>query len=104
MTLWGVWAAWRAKRYQALPAVLLLAALGASFIVAAGKRSGPPMEAYLLLGLGQCYAEFYKREHPQAQFHAGTEYQKVLDETLGIQKPSARRSPTTRAKRRATSC
>jgi hypothetical protein len=41
------------------------------------------MDRYLLFGLGQCYATFYKAEHPEANFHPMTEYQELLDETFG---------------------
>lgn len=41
------------------------------------------MDHYLLFGLGQCYAAFYKTEHPEVPFHAMTEYQELLDETFG---------------------
>ncbi len=38
---------------------------------------------YLLFGLGQCYASFYKAEHPEQAFDPMTEYQWLLDKTFG---------------------
>lgn len=57
--------------------VLATAVIGPRF------RGGGGMDHYLLFGLGQCYAAFYKTEHPEVPFHAMTEYQELLDETFG---------------------
>lgn len=46
-------------------------------------RGGGRMNQYLLFGLGQCYAAFYLSEHPDAGFHAMTEFQPLLDKTFG---------------------
>jgi hypothetical protein len=46
-------------------------------------RGGGRMNKYLLFGLGQCYAAFYLSEHPDAGFHAMTEFQPLLDKTFG---------------------
>jgi hypothetical protein len=40
-------------------------------------------DAYLLFGLGQCYASFSKIENPAQTFDPMTEYQAVLDNTFG---------------------
>jgi hypothetical protein len=37
------------------------------------------LDNYALLGLGQCYADFYHREHPEAVFNPMTEYQDLLN-------------------------
>lgn len=61
----------------AVAAVLVVALLAPRFRGAGG------MDRYLLFGLGQCYASFYKTEHPAANFHPMTEYQELLDSTFG---------------------
>ena len=38
---------------------------------------------YLLLGLGQCYAQFYHERHPDELFGPMTEYQPLLDRVFG---------------------
>src|SRR5665213_2744248 len=37
------------------------------------------LDQYALLGLGQCYADFYHREHPDQIFSPMTEYRDILD-------------------------
>ena len=36
----------------------------------------------MLFGLGQCYADFYHRQHPNLVFDPMTEYQELLDKTF----------------------
>jgi hypothetical protein len=60
--------------------VVMVAAVA---VIAPRFRAGSSMDRYLLFGLGQCYATFYKGEHPDAPFHPMTEYQALLDETFG---------------------
>jgi hypothetical protein len=52
-------------------------------VIAPRFRAGSGMDRYLLFGLGQCYAAFYKGEHPNAPFHPMTEYKVLLDDTFG---------------------
>jgi hypothetical protein len=40
-------------------------------------------DQYLLMGLGQCYGQFLKAEHPEQTFDPMTEYQWVLDQKFG---------------------
>jgi len=64
---------------------LLLAALLASGVATAFKPAEPgaSLQSYLLQGLGQCYAVYYKRMHPEERFNPMTEYQGVLDRVFG---------------------
>jgi len=41
------------------------------------------LDRYTLFGLGQCYADFYHREHPEQIFSPMTEYQGLLDQKFG---------------------
>jgi hypothetical protein len=41
------------------------------------------MDSYLLFGFGQCYAAFYKNEHPEAALDPMTEYRELFDEKFG---------------------
>ena len=41
------------------------------------------MDSYLLFGFGQCYAAFYKGEHPEAALDPMTEYRELFDEKFG---------------------
>ena len=38
------------------------------------------LDRYALLGLGQCYADFYHREHPEEIFDPMTEYRAILNQ------------------------
>lgn len=40
------------------------------------------LDEYAFLGLGQCYADFYRREHPKEVFEPMTEYKAILDRTF----------------------
>jgi hypothetical protein len=40
------------------------------------------LDSYALLGLGQCYADFYHRAHPNEALSAMTEYRELLDRTF----------------------
>ncbi len=67
-------------RFWGLFAVLpILAGLA----VAPKFRPGSTMDSYLLFGLAQCYATFYKAEHPAAPLQPMIEYQGLLDDTFG---------------------
>jgi hypothetical protein len=63
----------------------LIAALLASLLVAhrLKPKSGITIDAYLLLGLGQCYAVYYRARHPSEVFAPMTEYQPLLDRVFG---------------------
>ena len=50
------------------------------------QENHPSPNKYLLLGLGQCYASFYKQQHPGARFDAMTEYRDLLNRTFGSPK------------------
>lgn len=41
------------------------------------------LNEYLLQGLGQCYADFYLKEHPEAHFEPMTEYYPLLNQVFG---------------------
>ncbi len=45
-------------------------------------RGAVNLDNYALYGLGQCYADFYRRGHPQEVFDPMTEYQAILDRTF----------------------
>jgi hypothetical protein len=60
------------------------------------KKEMAHLNKYALFGLGQCYAEYYHRSHPQRAFSPMTEYREVLDETFGT---LWRRSKTIQARR-----
>jgi hypothetical protein len=64
---------------------LLMAALAASLLATAFKPAEPgaSLQTYLLQGLGQCYAVYYKRLHPEQRFNPMSEYQGVLDRVFG---------------------
>jgi len=54
------------------------------FYVATGPRQKKiGLDAYLLLGLGQCYAAYYRDRHPDEVFDPMTEYQPLLDRVFG---------------------
>jgi hypothetical protein len=66
-------------------AVCLTLAGGAAFCLrppAAMVTQAAFLDHYALFGLGQCYADFYHREHPAEVFDAGTEYAELLDRTF----------------------
>lgn len=77
---------WHSAQSRMRPAIFwsLCAALPllAAVLIAPTFRAGSAMDRYLLLGLGQCYATFYKTEHPEAVFQPMTEYQQLLDATF----------------------
>ena len=77
---------WHSAQGRMRPAIFwsLCAALPllAAVLIAPTFRAGSAMDRYLLLGLGQCYATFYKTEHPEAVFQPMTEYQQLLDATF----------------------
>lgn len=72
----------RGRRWKT---VLVAAALVASFPVASAFRSPTKTKvgAYLLLGLGQCYAAYYGDRHPEEHFTAMTEYEPILNRVFG---------------------
>lgn len=55
---------------------VLLSALGAA---RTPRPKALGFDAYLLLGLGQCYASYYRERHPDEIFDPMTEYQPLLD-------------------------
>jgi len=65
--------------------VLVAAALVASLPVVSAFRSPTKtkFDAYLLLGLGQCYAVYYSERHPEEHFTAMTEYEPLLNRVFG---------------------
>lgn len=65
--------------------VLVAVALVASLPLASAFRSPTKTKigAYLLLGLGQCYAAYYGDRHPEEQFSAMTEYEPLLNRVFG---------------------
>lgn len=83
----GVVLLWKTVRarvgVRAFCGALALAAVLVVVLIAPRFRGSGGMDRYLLFGLGQCYATFYKTEHPEAAFHPMTEYQELLDETFG---------------------
>jgi hypothetical protein len=46
-------------------------------------RPSGKLSAYLLLGLGQCYAVFYQQRHPGERFSPMTEYEPLLNRVFG---------------------
>jgi hypothetical protein len=70
---------------------VLTAALTASAAATMLKPSeaGTSLQTYLLQGLGQCYAVFYRRIHPEEAFNPMTEYQGLLDRVFGNPKTFA---------------
>ena len=46
------------------------------------RREAGHLNRYALLGLGQCYADFYHRHHPETPLNPMTEYKEILDETF----------------------
>ncbi len=83
----GLTLLWQTVRPRVRPGVfwagLAVAAVLIVVALAPRLRGGGSMDRYLLFGLGQCYATFYKAEHPDAALHPMTEYQPLLDETFG---------------------
>lgn len=49
---------------------------------AALARKAASLDSYALLGLGQCYADYYGRKHPREVFSPMTEYQALLGRTF----------------------
>jgi hypothetical protein len=47
-----------------------------------GSASSRYMDQYMLIGLGQCYADYYHRQHPDSVYESMTEYQELLDKTF----------------------
>jgi hypothetical protein len=74
------------SRYWACGAALLLATAGGVGLLkhppAALASKAAFLDSYALLGLGQCYAAFYHREHSQEALSPMTEYQALLDRTF----------------------
>ena len=48
-----------------------------------GRSHKRSVDSYLLFGFGQCYAAFYKNEHPEAALDPMTEYRELFDEKFG---------------------
>jgi len=67
-------------------AVLAVAIAAFSVLRTDRNSSNRSIDQYLLFGLGQCYAAYYHRQHPDVIFDPMTEYQELLDKTFD--KPS----------------
>lgn len=74
-----------------ITAALSVALVASALVVAFPKtddsvpRTGPSsltFSDYLLMGLGQCYAVYYKDRHPDEQFEPMTEYKDILDKVF----------------------
>ena len=48
-----------------------------------GRSQNQSVDSYLLFGFGQCYAVFYKNEHPEVALEPFTEYRELFDEKFG---------------------
>lgn len=64
---------------------IILAALiaGSTWILIKSPAPGGGVDEYLLQGLGQCYASYYVKRHPEAHFDPMTEYEPLLNRTFG---------------------
>ena len=70
---------WAATALLASAGIFALATHSPTFLKNEFKR----LDRYALLGLGQCYADFYHRQHPAEPLSPMTEYRALLDRQFG---------------------
>ena len=77
-------ARWKLPPWKTKLFIFGLASLCVILAIARAKdsESRKYMDRYMLIGLGQCYADYHHRQNPESVYESMTEYQELLDKTF----------------------